>query len=610
MRLAATPICADSALAWRFGPNRELHLDGHHALSETFAHPTELIREKKRLAVEDGSCINPITTDRGEYFAISCPVLVGEDSRGVVSFYVKQNLPPATHAGYLHFVETVSQHAARFEQLHDRQELLANQDAARSFERFTAAAHKHWDPTMVAYHVANEGRLYLDCDRLTVAVRHGKSYRVTAVSGVAVVDRRSQHLRQLEQVVAAVAKSGETVICRGDTAELAPQVADPLEAYFDLSAVGEIVIVPLKKTIDDEEESRAFGAVVVEQLTQDSQTRIPLHRLSAICEHASLALGRAVQLKRIPFFPVLMLLQPVWRWFSWRNMPRLFAGLLGLVILIAALCWIPADFRVTMRGQLQPVQTRNVFASVDGVVVSVQVEQGTRVSENDPLILLESKELELEAERVAGELTTAQERLESIDAERLQLGSDVESQQMATRLSAEEMVLKLRIESLQQQSRIIASQLDGLQLTSPITGDVLTWDLERSLVGRPVQRGQALLLVSDLQGPWKLEFEVPDESVGHVLRAAKKSDEGLALRFVLANEPEQEYNGVTTRFDLVTQTRENQRPAVLVEADFDRNQNIPLRPGALVVAKVDCGRRSVGFVWFHEIFEEVRRRLF
>jgi hypothetical protein len=34
------------------------------------------------------------------------------------------------------------------------------------------------------------------------------------------------------------------------------------------------------------------------------------------------------------------------------------------------------------------------------------------------------------------------------------------------------------------------------------------------------------------------------------------------------------------------------------------------RPGATVVARIHCGRRSLGFVWLHEFWEAIRLRLF
>ena len=54
-------------------------------------------------------------------------------------------------------------------------------------------------------------------------------------------------------------------------------------------------------------------------------------------------------------------------------------------------------------------------------------------------------------------------------------------------------------------------------MRSPLTGAVVTWNVRQLLEARPVQKGQALMQVADLTGPWVLEIEVPDDRIGHVL---------------------------------------------------------------------------------------------
>jgi len=46
---------------------------------------------------------------------------------------------------------------------------------------------------------------------------------------------------------------------------------------------------------------------------------------------------------------------------------------------------------------------------------------------------------------------------------------------------------------------------------------------------------------------------------------------------------------------------------VLVIAD-DINHVFVRRHGAKVIADVHCGRRSIGYVWFHELVDSLRRR--
>ena len=46
-----------------------------------------------------------------------------------------------------------------------------------------------------------------------------------------------------------------------------------------------------------------------------------------------------------------------------------------------------------------------------------------------------------------------------------------------------------------------------------------------------------------------------------------------------------------------------EEPTVLATVQFDRNQVANLRPGATVLARIHCGRRSLGYVWLHDLFE-------
>ena len=48
---------------------------------------------------------------------------------------------------------------------------------------------------------------------------------------------------------------------------------------------------------------------------------------------------------------------------------------------------------------------------------------------------------------------------------------------------------------------------------------------------------------------------------------------------------------------------------MLVTVDFDKQQLAELRPGMTVFAKLHCGRRSIGYIWFRELFEVVQTRL-
>ena len=147
-------------------------------------------------------------------------------------------------------------------------------------------------------------------------------------------------------------------------------------------------------------------------------------------------------------------------------------------------------------------------------------------------------------ERVLGDLQTAKKQLAGLEAERLNADrlSRSDSREAALR-SADEESLKKQIETLQRQRALLETRRDELSLRSPIDGHVMTWDAEQLLQSRPVARGQILLTVADLAGPWVVELEIPDDHIADVTAARQVEEESLNAHFILATAPEQRYQG-------------------------------------------------------------------
>ncbi len=178
-------------------------------------------------------------------------------------------------------------------------------------------------------------------------------------------------------------------------------------------------------------------------------------------------------------------------------------------------------------------------------------------------------------------------------------------------LTAEQEEVKSLLDSLHKQQAILMAERKDLELRSPIAGTVLTWNAKDLLAARPVSRGQALLTVDDLSGPWVAELQVADNRIGHVLDAQEREKAELPATFILATEPGMNHDGRLARVALTTETDKTTGSTVQVTVDFDRS-TIPaeqLRPGATVVAKIHCGRRSLGYVWLHELWETIQSKV-
>jgi hypothetical protein len=118
------------------------------------------------------------------------------------------------------------------------------------------------------------------------------------------------------------------------------------------------------------------------------------------------------------------------------------------------------------------------------------------------------------------------------------------------------------------------------------------------------------LEIGDLTGDWVVELDVTDRRAGYVLKAMESHADPLLVSFVVATNPANTCEGKIVRTAGTTHLDERGESAVRMEVAIDETRVAELRHGAAVVAKIDCGRRSLGYVWFHELLEEAARRFF
>jgi multidrug efflux pump subunit AcrA (membrane-fusion protein) len=278
---------------------------------------------------------------------------------------------------------------------------------------------------------------------------------------------------------------------------------------------------------------------------------------------------------------------------------------------IAALVLVPADFTIEATGTLEPAVRQDVFATRSGLVDEVLVTQGADVTAGQPLVRLRDPSLELDLKRVHGEMETVRRQLEAARATKTSRDVRDESAVELYRLSASEREFEQQLANLQSELTLLDQERENLVVRSPIAGRVLTWDLAGRLTARPVERGEALVTVADLSADWQLELAVADDRIGHVLAAqAAEQTEALPVRFRLRsadapNTGHVETIGMTASVDSKDTAA---RPTIEVVVAFDKNKlseaiQRELRPGVTARAEIDCGRRALGYVWLHDLWD-------
>jgi multidrug efflux pump subunit AcrA (membrane-fusion protein) len=333
-------------------------------------------------------------------------------------------------------------------------------------------------------------------------------------------------------------------------------------------------------------------------------------RSTAVQQVATSALRSAIEHSSLPLLFLSRGLQRGGQILSTLRYPRITVIVGFCLAAVLALWLIPAELKIEGRGKILPKIRRDLFAAADGVVRGIHVQHGANVKQGELLLELRQSQLDFESTRVLGEIQTAQQRMAAVQALRLSATTDRgEGREKYTQLASEEEELKVQLKSLAEQRKILELRQSELAVKSPMDGQVLTWDVAELLTARPVQRGQVLMTIGDLRGPWELEVELPDDQAGHLLAARSQNDK-LPVSFILASSPGVVHWGQVSGVSLAADADENRRPVLLVTVDFDKLSLDTLKPGLAAIPKIHCGSHSLGFVWFHRAWEALQTWIF
>jgi multidrug efflux pump subunit AcrA (membrane-fusion protein) len=547
---------------------------------------------------------------------IVTPLAIDGEIRGVVELVLPEASGPEARRGAVNLVLQASTVVGEFERGIREKKLAARASLVDEVERFTRAVHEKLSLRATAYTAANDGRRLVGCDRTTVLVRRGRRYDIEAVGGLEVVETRSQAAKLLAALVRIAAEVGEPVWYDGDAGELSPQLREALGRYVDESHARSVGILPVYGPLDEKAAETAkhrrrepLGAIVCEQFADGAVLPGREERARLVAEHAGAALANARQHEQIPLLPLWRATAAVREWFAPGTRKKTLAILAVIAAAGLALKFVPADFPLHSRGVLQPRDRHHVFAPLDATVKTIFVKHGDRVAAGAPLVQLRNTDLEVSLADVVGQRASSQEQLLAVERALYEDGTKLAAEERH-RLAGQRSELKQRLASLDEQAQLLRRKREQLLVVSPIAGEVTTWNIEQLLRDRPVKQGQVLVDVADTSGEWELQLEVPEDGIGHLLRARRETGDALKVGYRVAAEPENDRFARLGEVDWAAEVRGDEGNTVLVRAAIDPADLPPLRPGAEVTAKVYCGRRSLGYVWLHDAVDFVRTKVF
>jgi multidrug efflux pump subunit AcrA (membrane-fusion protein) len=564
-------------------------------------------REALRLGAERRQPLwLPVRAAATDWGLLLAPILLDGEVAGFVEVWRKGTLEARQARSLARVLGEVTGFAAAYVHRVRCEELRGREQLWGQLQAHTRRLHGTLDPREISYLAANDGRPLLGCDQVSIAVRRHARAEVLALSGAPYLAERAPLQRTLQALCEAVLTWGQPVVYSGSREEGLPaEVVAALDGYLAESKSRLLVALPLRDARQKETE-RPCAVVVTECFHPPAGPEALRARLESLAPDTAAALYNALRYEQVPLRRLSNALERLRDCLCPRRLAK--AGLVGggLLLVIAALTLIPAPLRIEARGELLPRERQVVYSTLNGKVVELKAQHGESVGKGQELLLMEDLDLQLQIEQLGIKVSSAEQRVALLtqqlgratgNEERNPLTRELVNQEYELRKAAAERDVLLQGSRNPRRTPVL----------SPLAGKVVTFDAQEQLLGKTVKPGDPLLRVARVQGPWEVELFIPEERVGPV-REELGARPDLDVQLLLASHPHRTFRAVLARDGLGGETtvRDNAvvLPARLRLTDRDLLTQLEGMPvGVDVRAKIDCGRRPVGYVWFADLWE-------
>ncbi|TWT66645.1 efflux RND transporter periplasmic adaptor subunit [Allorhodopirellula solitaria] len=451
------------------------------------------------------------------------------------------------------------------------------------------------DPDTRAQSLCDEAARRVPADRVSFLTTQASTATLIATSTTTTIDRRSAEAAWLRELAEEVCRRG-TDFCTDQ---------HPIDCPAPSLGTSQTLAIPIRCNDSGDE---VDAVIVLQQYTQQHQP------LTALWDDVHLEIAAAAQdvaatlrsrAARSPRAGTAWWQQAT----RWQRLALIASFCLALLLLLN----VPITFRLPVQGQLEPAHSWGIFAPAAGTLLRLHVEDGQRVTSGYVLAELSNVDIELQQERLSGELAAAETELASLrlrQSERATPGaanpSPANRSIDTSSARARQMVLRARIDSLQQQNDLLYEVSQSLTIRAPVDGRVVLRDQQSDLVGQTVSQSQWLMRIVDPAGGYHAIIDLPEKDDAY-LRQALGTDPGTVIgSFRLLASPDVHFSGQVADVADSVQWNERGKAAIQVTVPIDGSLPDDVHVGATVAGTMDVGQRSLGFVWFRPIIEFFR----
>jgi multidrug efflux pump subunit AcrA (membrane-fusion protein) len=267
---------------------------------------------------------------------------------------------------------------------------------------------------------------------------------------------------------------------------------------------------------------------------------------------------------------------------------------------------VPYPFSIYSPAFLEPTQQRFIHATADSFIEELFVEEGQVVGVDQSLVQLRSPSLELLFEEALGQSRALEEKRNGLRVAVNQVSSSSTDLSNQTRLSADLRLTEIQENQAKEKVDFFKQQQRELLIKSPIQGVVVGSDLKRELKDRPLQRGDVLFRIADMDGPWRLRLLIADRDGAYVQKSLEHGP--VQFEWGMENSTRRGLRATLISISKEVDQHPTLGPCRSAIADVSLSQLEQPVIGAHAYARIACGKEPLWFIWSRPMVEFLQKR--
>ncbi len=501
-----------------------------------------------------------------------------------------------------------------FDSLHQMSYAVDYRQLFRSFESLALNLHDASSLSKLAPRLVNSVRDFARVDRVSLVVNRSGFRRLEAVSGVTKPDRRSETAARLKKLSQRVFRTRQPLVFDGQSAEQPSSLPSDLLSYVQTSGARYIEFLPVAhlgtppRQASHQRGDKLSAVLVLERF--DSHLPHPnlTYFRQTFVSQVALSIDRAMMYDRIPFKSFWMFVGSMRRHLTSGLVARTLIALMVISGLIGSLTYVEYPRRINAAGQIVAQSTARLYAPRNAQVKQMLVTTGQAVQQGELLIELEDTSLVADISRLRDQLLQQLTSIELLEGEIL--SSDPSKRSERIQQQADLRKAKLQAESINSEITLLQREQEKLKIYAPKDGVVIDFDVAQRLAGKPVQLGEQLLQICDINGSKDLELLIAEKDIGYLLdlqtsEASVSQITPVEVEFHLPSLPTEKHSALLTQLpttSIIDQDGQRYLKCKITLPEESRQLRIGAQADAQLIAK----REPLWSLFFGEFMNQFR----